>query len=402
MKNILLLCYDIHPKKGGESAVAWNTLLSISHEYRVTVVTRPNNINDCIESVKLLEIKNVNFIGYDLPAPVVKLKKKFPFTIFIYCILWQYFFPIYFKKLLNDFDIVHSVNFVSDTIPVFIFKFNAKTIWGPISHHEPLPYNLSTKYNRLLSQFSMGFRYLIWFVFNFKNRNNKFDLILYSNLSVLRRFGNIDNGHYFSSTGVSSDNKLTLPKNKNLINILYVARFVPIKGWSVIYECIIFLSKLNLSHEIVFNLVGEGPELNKFKNMIMSLSITSNIKIHFHGKVDHEKLNDFYSDSDIYLCPSFEGGGIAVAEALSFSLPVVCFNNYGPGETVGHSYSSCVKYNYKSNDHYIDFCSEVLKLITDFKYRCFVSETSFNIYKSRLSWDVKSKQLLNIYNNLLR
>lgn len=38
--------------------------------------------------------------------------------------------------------------------------------------------------------------------------------------------------------------------------------------------------------------------------------------------------------SDIFLFPSFEGGGMVVLEAMAAGLPVVCLDYGGPGEMV--------------------------------------------------------------------
>jgi glycosyltransferase involved in cell wall biosynthesis len=402
VKKVLLICYDIHPLKGGESAVAWNTMMAISTAYQVTVVTRPNNIPDCLNYLASSDIKNVSFIGYDLPKFLVYIKRKFPMSVFAYCVLWQYFLPIKHKYLKDSFDVVHSVNFVSDTIPVFIYKFNAISIWGPISHHEPLPVFLSTRLERLSSLISLFVRYVVWITFNFKKRNKKFDAILYSNLSVTNRLGLHENGHYFSSTGVSRSATYRSPRIASDINLLYVARFVPVKGWNVVYECIKFISQSNLDLEVNFNLVGEGPQLREFKSRVEGLSIPKNIRIMFHGKLSYPNVLNMYKEADVYICPSFEGGGVAVAEALSYSLPVVCFNNYGPGETVGHGYPSRVDYNYNEFDCYHSFSLEVLRLVKDFEYRSHVSRLSFDVFATRLSWVVKTKDLLSIYKKFLR
>ena len=39
----------------------------------------------------------------------------------------------------------------------------------------------------------------------------------------------------------------------------------------------------------------------------------------------------------LFFFPSFEGAGMVVTEALASGLPVVCFDNIGPGEIVGDS-----------------------------------------------------------------
>lgn len=401
--KVLLICYDIHPMKGGESSVAWNIFLSLRSSYNITILTRSNNILPCKHyiSENYPNYNNYEFIGYDINKSLLSLKRRFPFLTLPYCILWQYFIPYHLRSKLNAYDVVHSVNFVSDTIPVFSYKFNSKIIWGPISHHEPLPNFLSGRFSRYSSLFVMLIRRFFWFILNFKKRFSKFDIVLFSNYSVVKRLGYKENFIYFSSTGFSTNNTLKLPQNKNDINLLYIARFVPIKGWDVIFETIRYLLNSNVKHNLFFKFVGDGPEFNSFSLKIKNLKLPSNIKIILYGKLEYVDVLKLYNDTDIYLCPSFEGGGVAVAEAMSYSLPVVCFDNYGPGETVGGDYPSLVKYNHANYDNFISFTSEVKKLISDYKYRSYVANYSYDVFRSRISWSSKSVVLQDIYNKLL-
>ena len=50
--KILLICYDIHPLKGGESSVAWNIATRLAQFVEVTIITRPNNIQECSRAVE--------------------------------------------------------------------------------------------------------------------------------------------------------------------------------------------------------------------------------------------------------------------------------------------------------------------------------------------------------------
>jgi len=70
--------------------------------------------------------------------------------------------------------------------------------------------------------------------------------------------------------------------------------------------------------------IGEGPELENLKFKVQELGFECNVKV-FGGVPDH-KMYKILCESKIFIFPSrFEGWGLAVAEALACSLPVVCY-----------------------------------------------------------------------------
>lgn len=69
-------------------------------------------------------------------------------------------------------------------------------------------------------------------------------------------------------------------------------------------------------------------------------------------------MNRLYSEASLFFFPSHEGAGMVVPEALSCGLPVLCFDNAGPGEFITDSCGIKVPYT-----NYEDSISEFGKAI---------------------------------------
>ena len=89
-------------------------------------------------------------------------------------------------------------------------------------------------------------------------------------------------------------------ENKRYSNkILCVGRLVEQKNYIFLINS---LSKYKKS--ISIDIVGEGPEKNKIKN----LSKEKNVEVNYLGKINHDNLSDIYQKYRLYAIPSkFEG-----------------------------------------------------------------------------------------------
>ena len=77
--------------------------------------------------------------------------------------------------------------------------------------------------------------------------------------------------------------------------------------------------------------------------------------------VERDQLSKFYRTSNMFFFPSHEGAGMVVPEAFSYGLPVLCFQNCGPGFFVNEKSGIRVAYsNYNQSIH--DFSLQILKL----------------------------------------
>jgi len=106
---------------------------------------------------------------------------------------------------------------------------------------------------------------------------------------------------------------------KTTLGLLYVGRIERKKGIRVVIEAVNQLKELPLS----LNIVGDGPDMAMFQDMVAKLGLTDTII--FRGRVTTEELYTIYSASDVFLLLSeYEAHSIALTEAMAFGLvPVV-------------------------------------------------------------------------------
>ena len=77
-------------------------------------------------------------------------------------------------------------------------------------------------------------------------------------------------------------------------------------------------------------MVGKGEELKTIQKLILEEKITEATEI--VKWVEQDEMKEIYRSSSVFVFGSHEGAGMVIPEALSFGLPVVCFDNAGPGE----------------------------------------------------------------------
>ena len=149
-KTALLTAYDVDPYRGGESAVGWNVARQASTSIKVLLITRVNNSKNIDRYIAANGgIENLTVKYFDLPY-LFRFWKKGPRGASLYFYLWQMFIPFHIKLNKYNFDLLHSVNFVADSFPHFLWWFKKPVIWGPISHHEKIPKQYVTKYGRMV------------------------------------------------------------------------------------------------------------------------------------------------------------------------------------------------------------------------------------------------------------
>ena len=111
----------------------------------------------------------------------------------------------------------------------------------------------------------------------------------------------------------------------------YVGNFVlPYKGADILIEAT--ANALNAS-QLELHLIGDGPQRAFLEKLDDQLNVRS--KVHFHGWIAHEKMQDELGMCDFLALPSIrEFGGGVVLEAMALGLPAIVADYGGPAELV--------------------------------------------------------------------
>lgn len=401
--RILIVAYKIEAGLGSEDASGYQALTRIvGAGCEVTLVSRKNNIE------KLKADKNfagINLIGVDVPK-ILSFYKKKSRGVILYYYLWQIFVARQVRKLQKNerFDIVHQFNFHADWAPHFLTNEHGKLIWGPIMHHSKVPnsvlYPLGFS-NVLRDTLVSIVKRFFWTLDPFlKNAIKRSDLILYANSHLASPFSKSRSKIRQVFMPGSDDNLRSEPAIDEKFVVLFVGRFVALKGTNLVVDAFCnLLKRTNQNIELV--LIGSGELSEYLRWQVKDRGMEDCVKI--VPWVERRELQEFYKNASVFLYPSFEAQGLVVSEALSASLPVICIDNTGPADLVGEA-GICLDYNGydqfcgDAGDALLGICNEYFEDHEAYRNRAEHSRLRFD---TSLHSNVVVSEILKIYSEFL-
>jgi len=410
MHRILVTAYAVNPYKGSEDGTGWNMINQIARYQKVYAITRKNNQEDIecyIDKNPQAQFGNIEWLYYDLPYWMRFWKKKERGAM-LYFYLWQLFMPFFILMKNVKFDVAHNLNFHNDWTPSFLWVFRKPFVWGPIGHHPKTP---EAFVKEVYGQKAVQKQKIIWGLKNMFWSLDPFlkltkwnaNHIVAINSSV-EKVLNLKADKFSILPAVASEKIPKVSKNfdKEKFTLLSIGRFVPLKGFDVCIESFAHFYK-KLSPEQQKNtellLIGKGPQKDFLKALAQELEVAHAIK--FIEWMERSALTKIYEQADIFLFPSHEGAGMVVPEALSYSIPVVCFDNCGPGEMIDERCGR--KVPYASYEASVAAISEHLhNLFTDKNVLKELSIGARRQFLSKFLWNKKGEHFRNIYSSLLQ
>ena len=152
------------------------------------------------------------------------------------------------------------------------------------------------------------------------------------------------------------DERRKLGINDDDLVILFVGRIAQEKNIELLLSAMKGL--VNNSNKIKLLVVGDGPDLNNYKEYTTKNGLDSNVI--FTGKVPWDKINKYYIMSDVFATASTtETQGLTVIEAMAASLPVVCINDESFTGTVINNLNGLIFRNRR------EYKKHILKLLED-------------------------------------
>lgn len=407
MKTILVTAYAVNPYKGSEDGMGWNMIVQIAKFQKVIAITRENNrdwIEKYLKENDIPEAQHIRFEYFDWPYYLRFWKKKGRGAL-LYFYLWQLGVALWIRGKKWSFDIVHNLNFHNDWTPSFLWILRKPFVWGPIGHHPLIPFEFLKKYgwktvlsNRLKWLAKQLFWRLDPFLFITKTKAR---VIFTMNSSVSEKL-RFDSQKMIPLPSVGSEKTVDFHFNKNKsFTVLSVGRLVSLKGFDVtINSFATFYNKLSAEDQPFAQLiiVGSGP----LENQLRALAKSENIEqaITFIPWLEREHLDKIYQRSKVFLFPSHEGAGMVVAEALSYGLPVLCFENCGPGELIDEDCGFIIPYQ-KYKMAIAEFSECLMRLFYDRVLLEDLSRQAYEKHAKAFNWDIKGPVFKAIYDKIL-
>jgi glycosyltransferase involved in cell wall biosynthesis len=406
MKTILITAYAVNPYKGSEEGTGWNLTCQVARYHKVIAVTRKNN-RACIEQYITEDsgneqlYKRISFLYFDFPKWMIAWKKG-PLLSALYFYMWQFGVVIFLMRKKVHFDIGHSLNFHSNWTPSFLWILGKPFVWGPVGNHPIIPKQyIQPIYgtpaflkDRMLGVVKWIFWNLDPFLYICRKKAKKVFCVNSQAAAKLR----LPKHKTIFMPAVASEEPYVLPKSgKDHFTIISVGRFVPLKGFDLAIESFAaFYGQLTPEDKNSTSLVliGSGPEQQRLQNMIDRASLQQAITI--KKWMPRTAVIEQFSSAAAYLFPSHEGAGMVVAEALSYGIPVICLDNYGPGEYI-HPCSS-LKVPMQDYTRTVQLLAEKISTIFSNKV-LYEEERRFALkrYKDLFRWDVKGNHFKQTY-----
>lgn len=405
--NILITAYAVNPYKGSEDATGWNIPLELAAYHRVTVITRLNNreaIEQYMAEKKDERFNNLNFFYFDLSEFSMRWKKRIGERGYVlYYYLWQKRIPTFIKNLDIPFDICHTLNFHSDSHPQFLWKLGKPVFWGPIGHHAPVkksfingnsPFKSFIK-DRLYAVIKFTMRTLNPYFYISKNTAEKIFII---NSSIVKK-ARIDPSKAIVlpavATDVFSSNKSD--RNNDIFRFISVGRLMYMKGFDLVIAAFAKMRQMlpeEQRKKVILQIVGKGEDKEYLTQMAARLQL--NDAMEFIEWVEKDQMKSLYENANVFAFGSHEGAGMVVPEALAMKLPVICLDNYGPGELCDLTNALKVKVSNFDKTATL-FAEGMLKLFTNETYYNKLKENCLPYAKENFTWSHKAEIISKAY-----
>lgn len=407
-KTILITAYAVNPFKGSEDGTGWNISKEVAKEYSTVIVTRKNNrpeIERFMEENPDELYQNMQFMYHDLPQWAMSLKKKLGERGYVlYFYFWQLMMPFFIRANKVTVDASYVLNFHSDSTPHFLWMLGKPVVWGPIGHHPKTPSRYLQQYtlkvrltDAVYGTVKWMMRHLDPFFYIAKNKTQKVIAINSAVQKVMR----VSADKVSIIPAVGSDPVMPAKKEDTTFNVLSVGRFTAMKGFDIaILAFARFYKSLPIANRayVKLTLVGKGEELTHLEKLIADLAITDVVEI--ISWVPKAEMERIYSNASAFIFPSHEGAGMVVPEAMSYGLPVICFDNVGPGELAGDA-GIKIPYTESYNASVNAFARSLNKLFENPTWAFEMGKRSLNRFYDKFTWTQKGKAIRAILDEVV-
>lgn len=397
MKELLVTAYAVNPYKGSEDATGWNWIKELGKQHKVIAITRENNkenIDDYLKQLNNDSFQNITFEYFDLPS-WARFWKVGEYTSLIYYYIWQMCIPFFILLRKFSFDYAHHLNFHNDWTPSFLWILNKPFIWGPIGHHPKIKKEYQYSGYPSGAYRSNSMRWILKKIFwNFdpflKLTKYKASHIFVMHKSVAENL-NLPESKYSIVPAIATEEPLKITKTfeKQRFNIISIGRFIPLKAFDITIKAFAkFINQLelNLKNGVRLTIVGKGKYEKELRQLTQSLNISNNVD--FVNWMPREELVKLYQKASCLFFPSHEGAGMVVLEALSYGLPVLCFDNVGPGAFISEDAGSKIEYS-SYDKSIVDFSNELMIWFKDKELLNNKSENARILYTRKFKWENK-------------
>jgi len=172
--------------------------------------------------------------------------------------------------------------------------------------------------------------------------------------------------------------------------VLFVGRLTTQKGLTYLLHSIPSVRKI--VPDVKFVIVGDGPQEGSLRRETIRLGVEPNVS--FVGKIEHEKMPEIYSISDVFVLPSLsESFPNAMLEAMSMRNPVV-ITSVGVAPEILENYKTAILVRPANS---AELASKITELLTDNTLSKKLGIAARELVRTKYSWDYVVNQSLKLY-----
>lgn len=176
--------------------------------------------------------------------------------------------------------------------------------------------------------------------------------------------------------------------------LLTVANLLKLKGHEYVLRALAFVIKEH--PEIVYQIIGTGPEKERLKGFCKSLGIENNV--FFLGEKSRNEVADYMANCDAFIMTSTdEGFGVVYLEAMSQGKPII--------GSLGQGISDIIEDG--MHGFLVDptdvgaIASTITSLIEDAKLRESVGQRGMFLVWSKYTWTQNAEKYMELYEHVL-
>lgn len=340
--RVLICAFSCHPSGesglgSGEDVLGWNMVRQVARCHDTWVLTYSQNEQSIIKAIHEAPLPNVHFHYIDLPSWLRSLLRIQGGHQFYYY-LWQIKAYLVSRQLNRKlrFNLFHHLTYANDWMASFIGALlPVPYVRGPGGGAHKTPPGFGTEYT-LGGRIWEGVRTLgQWalrrdpFFLKGQSRAQAIMVCNQESLSSLPKAWS-QKAHMFPVSGITSEDLSHTPnesRNGSDFQVLSVGSLIRIKGFGLTIRAFELFARQH--PQATLSIIGDGPEKNRLKSLVIKLGIES--RVQFLSAMPRDSVMRHMAECDVFLFPSLrDGGGTVVIEAMAAGKAVICLDTGGP------------------------------------------------------------------------
>lgn len=405
MYKILINAYACSPHTGSEPGMAWNWCLHLAQYCELHIITEGEFQNHIEAAVpNLPQGTNMHFYYNPVSEEVRKMCwNQGDWRFYKHYKIWQYKTYELALEIMEQvkIDIVHQLNMIGFREPGYLWQIEKiPFVWGPVDAKMAFP----TKYLKEAELKTKSMLHLKNWITKWQLKNaprvrqaaRKAAVVVAASSNSKINFEKyLDvNAYLLNETGCRiNENILSKVSNKPSLDLLWVGKMDFRKQLNLAIESLGLLTSSNVNLHIVG---GGNPET--YQKLAKKLGVDDSCI--WHGIISHAAVQEIMQKSDLLFFTSVaEGTPHVVLEALANSLPVLCFDTCGQGDSINDKVGLKIPLT-EPDDSAKRFAQKIDYLA---KNRDVLNQLSVNckMRQKELSWKNKAQQMLGLYQSIM-